>query len=178
MRKGYIILEVLIAITILAVIIAATFSVIRVSSAKTSVSADKMEAVILAEQGVEVAHNLMQSDWAVNPIYEGVYHPALEISGGFKNWKLRLDAENGVNSRYTREIVVANPCRKGDGIIATKPSGVIFGTESTDIGDPCPSGTGSTKDLESRLITALISWKDREGARSFKTTLLVIDPDL
>ncbi|MFH1462750.1 MAG: prepilin-type N-terminal cleavage/methylation domain-containing protein [bacterium] len=63
MKRGFTLIEVLIAITVLTVAIVGSFSLIQQTLIASSLNQSKLTAYYLAQEGIEIARNIRDSNW-------------------------------------------------------------------------------------------------------------------
>lgn len=158
MKKGMTILEVLVASIMLAIIVASIFPIIGWLTTKSKEKQYDGQASTIMAAGVEVAYNALLGDWdAYHAGIVGspeVYHPAVDIGTG--GWVLD-DGEELVEARYTRRIEVVEVCRQ----------------ESTGERIMGICGAGAAIDANSRMVTSIVSWKERGSNKEISANLLL-----
>jgi Tfp pilus assembly protein PilV len=153
--KGYLILEALISIVILTFVVLSLFSSISFVVLRTEKSKYDSEASLLMQEGIEVAYNVLLSNW--ERYTSNTYYPAPNVTTN--EWDLVEGTETNIKTRYTRSITFSKVCRKPDGeIVAPSASGI------------CAAGS---VDQHSRMIKTLVEWKEGTETKKAETELLV-----
>ena len=80
MKKAFTLIEVLIAIFLITVGIAGAFDLIQRTVAFSAISSSRLEAVYLAQEGIEIIRNTRDSNWlAENPWDSGIEDQEIDI---------------------------------------------------------------------------------------------------
>jgi len=154
MRRGFLIVEVLIALLIFSMIVLSMFSSISFVLLKTERSRYDAEAALLAQEGVEVAYNVMMSG---EELSGGVYWPVVDASG---KWQMLMTgmAQSDIQTRYKRTLEVDRVCRKAGGV--------------PDAGERVACSAGEL-DSHSKVIKSVVEWTERDLQKKVETELLV-----
>jgi len=109
-KRGYVLVEVILSLTILGFIL--PLLVLSVGSLLHSqnTSKDYNQALVLAQDGLEISYNLFQTDFASFPVGPGIYHSIIDVD----QWALVLD-EGEPFPGFTRRIEIKPLYRKPDG---------------------------------------------------------------
>ncbi len=154
-QSGFLIIEALIAILVVTMIMLSLYSAIASIQLSSNRSKYDAEGSLLLQEGMEVAHNALLTDWNYG---NGTYAPAYNEM--YNSWELVSGEETDLHSRFTRRLVISHVCRDSAGEI-------VDGLSET-----CP---GFTLDLNSKTVTGTIEWKDGPNFRSHSVTLLVFN---
>lgn len=157
MRKesGYLLLEVLMAIVLFSMVVLTLFGMLSFLQRRTQVSTFESNAGVLLQEGMEIAHNALLSNWNSYP--DGEYKPVfVEIDN---SWDLLPGEETDVQARYSRKIELKQICRS-----------TIDG-QRLDIGS-CRD-TGGVIDMNSREIITTIGWLEKGSPRELSTSFIV-----
>lgn len=150
--KGFLIIEVLLAIVILSMIFLTLFTVLSFTTNRTEKSKYDSQAASIMQQGVELTRTTLIANWkATNP---GTYYPVYDANS--EQWGLNHGTEATLQGRFTREIKIDNVCRES-----------INGTQVT-----CPAGN---LDSQSKVISVKISWVEGAKIKEVNTSLLVFN---
>jgi hypothetical protein len=158
MRKfqGYMVLEVLIAIVVIAMVLLSVVSMVRSSQLRTKKSDYDAEASALLQEGIEVAHDALVADWSGYP--DGIYHPVFDA--GNDSWVLVPGEETGLKTRFTRSIRLSAVCRDSS-------TG-----ERKEIGE---FGCVGDIDTISRYAESKITWFEEGTEMEEVATLLILN---
>ena len=154
-KKGFYILEALLAVVILSMVLLSLFSMVSFLQRRTVKSSHETEASLLLQEGMEIAHSALLAGWKSYP--DGVYSPAFEDADEEK-WVLIPDEETNLQALFTRRIILISVCRNPD-------TG-----ERMDISGSC----GSNKDDNSRIIKTTIIWDEKGKTNEIEGSLLVL----
>ncbi len=140
-QKGFLIIETLIAIVIFSLVAFSLFSTISFLQLKTQKSRYDAEASLLVQEGTELTHTVIFSNWEGYP--DGVYSPVYDADD--ESWILLDGEETDLKTRFTRKIRLQSICRDSDS-----------GEQLTDY-----ETTGICRgeiDQDSRAIITSVSW--------------------
>ncbi len=152
-RLGFSVVEVIIAIAVISIISATLLPTIGWLVTKSHANKTNQLAGNLLMEGVEIAYNVLQSNWDVTP---GIYHPAVGVDiSGRPIWELVSGTEVGLEAKFGRSIRVSDVCR------------------DTGTGAELPCGSSSEIDLFSKRVTTEISWLESGVEKKLETSLLV-----
>ena len=155
MNKGASIVEVLVALVVLAVTASAVFPVMWWLINKAGGLKYEAEASVVLQEGMEASYNVMVSDWEA--MQTGLtYSPRVVVGGGTQRWGM-VEGEEEVAARFTRGVAVTAVCR------------------ASDTGELVDCGEGGAVDANSKLLTATISWQEKDEDKSISATLLVVN---
>lgn len=147
------IIEVTVATVMLALLVASIFPIIGWLIQSTKSKQYDAQASVVLTAGVEVAYNVFLADW--DGFGAGTYHPAQYVSG---EWTLE-NGEDVVDARFNRKIEVKEVCRNND------TGEVVEGA----------CGSGSSIDINSRLVTTTVRWKEKGTDKEIQANLLLTD---
>jgi prepilin-type N-terminal cleavage/methylation domain-containing protein len=151
--KGFTMIEVLIAIVIMTVVLLSVFSIIKSTEVRTQASDYATDMTILAQNGIEIASDNLKNNWdAITP---GDYKATFE--DGSNTWTLSPGEEVGLESKFTRKIIIASICRDTHGEIIQS--------------DPCSGAV----DSNSKMIKVSVGWMNSKLGDPITAELLVID---
>lgn len=156
-QKGFLIIEVLLAIVILSMVFLTLFTVLSFTTNRTERSKYDSQAASILQQGVELTRTTLLANWASTA--PGTYYPIFDANT--EQWSLVLGSEGVLQGRFTRSIKIASICRES--------------TNGLQI--PCPSGgiDPHVVDSHSKAIDVTISWKEGTVDKTVQTTLLVFN---
>ena len=148
--KGISVVEILVAITILAVVSVAFISLVSTSFKIIYLTRQNIEADSIARETVEAVRGFRdQTDWGVNGLgiisFGSDYHPEI-ISGPPSQWSLALGEE--IINEFTRKIVFERVYR--------------------DVNDNISSS--GTEDTDTKKITVTVSWQ--RGSQNYQTEII------
>lgn len=155
MKKGYFLIEALLSVVIFSMLLLSIFSMISFLQQRTVRSSFESDATLLLQDGMEIAHSVLQSNWNYP---DGVYYPSFMVDGNNSAWTLVEGEEINLEARYGRKIELKRVCRDqttGDRIAYT---GVCTGA----------------LDSSSREIITTVSWMEENQPKSITASLLVI----
>ena len=152
-QKGFLILEALISVVILSMVLLSLFSMISFLQRRTTQSDFDSDASLLMQEGIEITHTVLISNW--NSFPDGEYMPVFDADT--QNWILIEGNEEGLQGIFNRTITLKKVCRNSvDGVLLDVP-GMCTGLV----------------DENSRIIETRIEWEDRGSAEVAQTSLLV-----
>jgi prepilin-type N-terminal cleavage/methylation domain-containing protein len=155
MRKGVSIVEVLVAVVVLAVTASAVFPVMWWLINKSGGLRYEAEASTVLQQGMEAAYNVVIADWdAVQASL--TYYPSRVLEGGGQRWVL-VEGEDEVAARFTRGIAVEAVCR------------------NASTGQVMECAAGGLLDLNSKMLTGTVTWQEKGVTRSVSAKLMVVN---
>lgn len=135
--KGFTIIEILVAITVLGLISTGFFTLFNFSLRANSQNEKEIEALNLAKENLEIIRALRNESWnyLTNLTMGANYYPIKNESG---QWALIQGIEN--KNGFNKSIIVENVERDAsDNIVAS----------------------GGTNDLNTKKITSIVSWTDK-----------------
>ena len=148
MNKGFGLLEIVIASTILSTGIFGIFSVAVLSNRLNSQSLEKMRANFLAEEGLEVTRFLRDESWLdnlSNLIHGNTYYISFNEAGSL--WTIGSEIVSNIDSLFERKIFVEKVYRdSNDNIVLS----------------------GGAEDLNSRKIIIEISWQENNATTTLQ----------
>jgi type II secretory pathway pseudopilin PulG len=142
-KKGFLIIETLIAVVIFALVGLSLYSTMGFLQIRTQKSNYDTEAILLVQEGTEIAYKTLFSDWGGYP--DNTYFAVFDSDAN--DWSLLPGEENGLHGRFAREIRLIQVCRDsstGEHITKYEETGVCSG----DI------------DANSRVIQTEVSWEE------------------
>lgn len=145
LQKGFGIIEILVATTVITISLVSLMNVIRVSTSVSSESFRKIKAEFLAEEGIEVVKILRDDSWASNisTLTSGTtYYPVFNIASS--TWSLSTSSPGVIDNIYDREIIFSDVYRRDS---------------DDDIIDES-SSDAKTLDIGTKKITSRVSWGD------------------
>ena len=152
-KKGFVILEALLSIVVLSMVVLSVVPMLSYLLKRTARSRYEPQAALLLQEAIEISYNIFISDWNAYPV-DGTYHPGKSGSG---KWVLFTGTQNNLETIYTRSIEVKRACRDNDGKLIEGP--VCTGT----------------KDNDSRVITAKVTWDDAGEIKDLTAKILLVD---
>lgn len=158
MKKGFIMVEILLALVIFSMIFITLFGTISFLQRRTERSRYDSQASSYVTDGMEIAHNALLNDWNAYP--DGVYSPAFDADS--KSWILVTGGETALATRFDRAISIVSVCRD-----------TINGERKPLLsGGACQSGK---KDLTSKEVTVTLNWKEVNLDKNISARLLVFN---
>lgn len=159
-KKGSILLEAILATVVLAMIAFSIFPLLSFLLKRTERSKYEPQASTLLSEGMEATYNILISaiDWN-SYATETNYRLAKTASN---KWQLLTGTESDIETRYTRNISFTKACRDNNGFLVL-PQDYVSGA--------CPG----TLDINSRVITVNITWKEAEVNKILNANLLVLN---
>ncbi len=155
--KGFSVIEIILTVAIVSIVSSTLLPTIGWLVTKSQANRTNQIAGNLLMEGVEIAYNVLQSDWDVLP---GVYHPAVGVDiSGRPVWELVGGGEFGLEAKFDRSITVSEVCR------------------DTGTGAELPCNSLVETDLFSKRVTAEITWLDLGVEKRMETSLLVANLD-
>lgn len=153
--RGALLLELLIAISILAIILSVSTQAVFVSMQSGKTSAESDVAIALANEALEASRGIAEEKWqnVYNLTKGSQYHP---VSSSGNKWTLSASSEAVQlnTASYTRYITIQNVCRD-----TTLGSRNITGvTDSDGTLATCTTSTG-VFDPSTQKVTATVSWQ-------------------
>jgi type II secretory pathway pseudopilin PulG len=155
LKYGYFLIEALLSIVIFAMLILSIFSVISFLQRRVVRSSLEAEAALLLQEGVEIAHSTLLSDWRGYP--PSTYFPVFNVSTNA--WVLLPGEETGLEARFNRKIELKDVCRDAQ-------TGEILTSSSPCLG---------AMDPLSREVVATVSWTEKGVDRAISTRLLILN---
>ena len=155
--KGALLLELLIVISLLAIILSVGSQAVFVSLQSSKISGERDVAVGLASEALEATRGVAEEKWQnVFGLTKGSqYHP---VSSGNK-WILTASSENiALNSaNYTRYIVIQNVCREAD----PNTRNVTGITDTNGTLATC-TASGGVYDPSTQKVVVTVSWPNAD----------------
>jgi prepilin-type N-terminal cleavage/methylation domain-containing protein len=111
MKRGFTLIEAIISIGVIAIMIATFMPTVQWLTVKSKQIENNNEASLLLQEGMEVAYNVLVSDWDVSwgHYKDGkLFFPA--ISGS--KWILDNGKETGIQATFDRQIEFLRVCRR------------------------------------------------------------------
>ncbi len=151
-NRGFLIIEVLLAIVILSMIFLTLFTVLSFTTNRTEKSKYDSQAASVLQQGVELTRTTLLANWTATK--EGTYYPRYDANSD--QWELAIGSEAVLQGRFTRVIKIKSVCRNsGDGIQVNCPLAPV--------------------DSHSKIIDITISWNESGTTKTVESTLLVFN---
>lgn len=157
-NKGYFLIEALLSIVIFSTLILSLFSMISFLQRRTVRSAFESDAAVLLQDGMEVAHSVLLSDWG--KVEEGVYYLSFDIDNN--RWELVKGDGEMLEAIFNRKIAISKVCRE------------TTNGERVDFVGVC-SGPNRMIDQNSYEITTTISWRESDIPKEIEAELLVVN---
>jgi|SRR3989344_23109 len=155
MKRGFTVIEVLIAIVMLSVTAATVFPAVGWLIIKSRQLVYDAQAASVLQEGMEASYNVLLTGW--DDMRAGrTYSPQVEFAGGEQRWAM-TEGEEEVETRFTRGIQVGEVCRYNE-------TGEQADCDDDDV----------TLDPESKLLTGKVSWTERGEDKVITATLLVV----
>ncbi len=126
-KKGFSLMEVIIAIFVITIGITGAMSLITYSISNVAISKSKIIAVSLAQEGIEVVRNIRDTNWIEDVDWNDGLDPAVDCPGGCRiqysslslmslssNPALKIDGNSfyqydvGADTRFHRKIEITN----------------------------------------------------------------------
>ena len=132
MKKGFTIIEVIVAITVLTVGVLGSYAFISSFFRYTNLSSTKLTAAYLSQEGVEIVKNIRDGNWIENTAWnyglgEGSWEADYNTVGGlvadYEGNYLNLEESgfygygSGVSTPFKREIEICTSTAGVDGVI-------------------------------------------------------------
>ena len=152
-KKGFYILETLLAIVMLSMVLMSLFSMVSFLQRRTVKSSYDTDASLLLQEGMEIAHSALLASWEGYP--DGIYSPAFDSDE--QNWVLIEGEETNLQALFTRRITLVTVCRdssSGERLDTSECSGQI--------------------DKNSRIIKTTLIWSDNGNTSEVEGSLLVL----
>lgn len=150
---GFSVVEVIVSVAVISILSTTLLPTIGWLVAKSHSNKSNQQAAILLMGGIEVAYNVLQSDWSIR---QGEYHPAVGVGlSGQAVWTLVEGSEIGLEAKFDRVVKVLDVCRN----------------EETGLELPC--GGSATLDPNSKKIVTEVNWMESGVQKSMKTSLLI-----
>lgn len=154
-NKGYFLIEALLSIVIFSMIILSLFSMINFLQRRAVQSTFETDAGLLLQDGMEIAHSSLLSDWA--GYSDGTYYPVFDVDAN--SWILIEGEETGLEVIFTRKIEIKRVCRN------------VNTGERIEFTNIC---TGEI-DPNSRVVKTIINWVEDDQAKEIGAELLVLN---
>lgn len=122
---------------------------------RTVRSSFESEATLLLQEGIEITHSVLLSDW--DQYADGTYFPVFDAD--LNSWTLFPGEETELETRYGRKLVLTHVCRDA-------ANGNILVNTSTCFG---------VRDSLTRKVEATVSWKEKEADRAVSASLLILN---
>lgn len=152
-KYGFLLLETLIAMAILGMIVVMIFPTLNFMLRRSKASGFDTQASLLLQEGMEIAYNVIQSNWSVYPT-NAVYHPSLSLVANA--WQLAPNSDM-VEGKYTRSIELLSVCRSTSDPHYTTGACVA----------------PRTPDSSSLVIRTTISWEENMNTKEIHGELLL-----
>lgn len=136
-RRGQSLLEVIVAMSVFALISAALMTLATSGTWGLIQGGDQTEAEALAQEGIEAVRAIRDAAWNTNTYTQS----AVATSGG--QWVFSGQGTTETIGKFTRTITFADVCRDGTNAIVA-----------------CP---GSSTDVQSKQATVTVTWSPRTG---------------
>lgn len=150
-RSGYLLIEVLVALTILGVLVASAMPTIGFLLKRTRKARNDIQAQHVLQEGVEIAYAVLTNDWSSVP--PGTYVAAVDTTGTIPHWTLFPGGDDTIQSSYTRVLEIRE----------------INRNETTGTIGPGPV------DPNSRRINSSVSWTEGGKKKELSASLLVVN---
>lgn len=154
-KNGYFLIEALLSLVIFSILLLSLFSMISFLQRRTVRSSFESDAVLVLQDGMEIAHSVLVSDWL--SYKDGLYHPAFDADTD--TWVLVAGPEEGLEARYSRSIEVKNVCRDARTGERIDSNGVCL----------------ADLDRNSRELTVTVSWLEEGEVKNIDAKLLVLN---
>lgn len=154
-NRGFLLLEALLAVVVLSMVVFSLFSMVGFLQRKTTSSSFESRAALLVQEGTEIAHTFLLSNWS---IADGAYAPVFVADNN--SWELEAGADTELESLYTRVIHVSRVCRNPN---------------NGDIIDEGKTSCSGVIDPYLRRITTEVEWPERAEKKTIKASLLVLN---
>lgn len=142
-QHGIALVEIVVVIAIVGIAVFSLYELVVLSRATVSRELRRVQAVSLAQEGLEAVRVIRDQSWSANiaPLSAGTTYSAT-LSG--TSWALTTINPGPIDSLYTRTLVFANVNRDANDNI---------------------SEAGSA-DADTRKITSTVSWQERGSSRA------------
>lgn len=154
-KKGFFLIEALLAMSIMTMVVLALFSMISFLQTRTLRSSFESSAASLMQEGMEIAHSAVLSDWQGYP--SGEYSPVFDANSSV--WTLAPGSETGLEARFSRSVTISSVCRNP--------------ANGTQI--PCPASgvVTPTSDPNSKKVSTKIWWTENGEEKNLEASLLI-----
>lgn len=153
--KGYIILEAILAIVVLAMVVLSVVPMLSFLLQRSARARFEPQASLLLQEGIETTYNIFISNWDAYPL-DGTYHPAKSSSG---KWVLVTGIENNLETRFERGVSITKACRDDNGNLLDTPDGVCSGN----------------RDANSRVVKTTVKWQEDDETKELVANLLIVN---
>ncbi len=166
-KRGSILIEALLSIAIFALIILAVIPMISFLLKRTERSKYEGSAASLLQEGVEVAYNVLLSDWNCCSSSDSSYQIIQRgIGNGKTVWGLKIGQDIGLETRFDRNIFIKYAC-------FDPKYNLVKRDVSTNL---CPNG--SVENLDAKVITAEVVWDELGKPKTITSDYLVLKEHL
>ena len=157
-RKGFLLLESLLALTILGILMVSIFPTVSFMFKRQRRTKYDAQASLLLQEGIEVAYNVFSANSNWDLYTSDVYK--IVPTGTNLTWSLEHGSEITLQTRFTREIRIVPVCRNA----------VHERVDWNPDTGSCPAA--SAVDPGSRAVRTKVSW-DEPGAKPLIAELLL-----
>jgi len=157
-NEGYLLIGALISVVLFVMVTVSLFSPLTYILVRSERSRSDSEASLILQEGIEVAYNVLMSDW--KGYGEGEYYPAVAYLAGREVWAMMPGREDGVRTKYSRWVELEKVCRRPKG--------------SKDAGEIVSCGEGEV-DENSQVVRGVVEWKEKGEEKRIEAELLVIN---
>lgn len=159
--KGYLVIEVLIAVVVFTMVALSVFSTISFSLVRAEKSQYTADASLLVQEGIEATYNVMLARDITNGSYRVARGARIPPLTGVAWDVVPATSETDIQTMFTRVVQVLPVCRQtGNG-------------ELMDVdGFSCP--TGSVTDTNARIIRSEVRWQESGHDKQLEGSLLVL----
>jgi len=157
MKRGFTLLEVLVACVILGILVAAIFPVIGWLIKKARQAQYDSQAARVVQAGTEAAYSVLQADWGAM-VPGMVYSPQVVVTADGPRWGMSA-GESQVEARFWRRIVVNEICREPQN------------------GEQTACGGVNIVDGNSKEVVTTVRWLEEGNNKEISARLLVVKLD-
>jgi hypothetical protein len=160
-KSGFTVVEVMLSITIMTMVAVAVFPIVGFLVSRGRNFVNENRAGFLLQEGMEVTYNVFLGQWDESWLRypEGIYHPAVEVDSGQNEWILLTGLQNGLETRFSRQIEIFKVCR--DSASGEMVSFPCFGA--------------NVWDKKSRLVKTTVYWQEGGKVESVSSDLLLTE---
>ncbi|MEK9200840.1 MAG: hypothetical protein AAB909_02585 [Patescibacteria group bacterium] len=152
-RLGFSVVEIIVSVAVISVVSSTLLPTIGWLVTKSQVSKTSQQGGVLLMEGIEVAYNVLQSDWMIGP---GVYHPAVGVDVDERPiWNLVSGGEDNLEAKFGREISILDICR------------------DVDTGAELSCDLGGEVDVNSKRVTTVVLWRESGKTKRLEASLLI-----
>jgi type II secretory pathway pseudopilin PulG len=153
-QKGFLIIEVLVAIVIFSLVSLSLFSSISFAFIRTERTRYGGQAALLAQEAIEATYNIFLTE---NALADGNYKLVQVADNDKMRWSAQTATSESLQTRFTRVIQITSVCRNSSGDQTT-----------------C---SGTNTDENTKKVKTTITWDESGQEKTFEAELLVLTLD-